>query len=425
MAGITALILSLLLPLTGAPLTGAAAEDPASLVEEALAANPSLESLRGRVAELEALAGVAGLWRDPSIGIQYLNVPVDSFSLNDHPMSGVQLRLQQNIPPRGWSRMRRDVAWSRARTSEYALAEARERLRRDVTVLYWRLTLSRQLEAVTRAHIARTRDLLGAVKARYETGAARQHELLRLRVLEQRLRDELGDFARSDRELSAGLARVLARRAGSSFVTPDEPTLAPVVGDAASWSAQARRARPELQRLAEAARTEERAAELARIEGVPDVDVWIGYRIRQIDTIADDGTDFFTAGLSIPIPWRSAPRSRAESAAHLHAARSRRAELAASLDRLDAELAAIHARWSRAENQARTYHDELTPEARAALESAFAEYRVGRAEFATLYEAEIELLELERTLLRATIETHVQAAEARARIGAPLQGGPR
>ena len=65
----------------------------------------------------------------------------------------------------------------------------------------------------------------------------------------------------------------------------------------------------------------------------------------------------------------------------------------------------------------------LTPAALATLESSFADYTVGRADFSTLYDAEIELLNLERTLHAATMETHVQAALARATIGAEPQGG--
>ena len=64
-------------------LLARAADDPNQLVEQALAANPSLDALRARVAELEHLAEVAGTWKDPVIGIDYLNVPVDSFSLKE------------------------------------------------------------------------------------------------------------------------------------------------------------------------------------------------------------------------------------------------------------------------------------------------------------------------------------------------------
>jgi hypothetical protein len=51
------------------------------------------------------------------------------------------------------------------------------------------------------------------------------------------------------------------------------------------------------------------------------------------------------------------------------------------------------------------------------------DYTVGRADFAALFEAEVALLDLERTLLSATAQTHIQAAAADATIGAASRGG--
>jgi outer membrane protein TolC len=398
-------------------------DDPAALAEEALAANPSLEALRARIAEFDALAGAAGTWSDPVIGIEYSNAPVDSFSLRDHPMSAVQLQAQQTLPPWGWSGLREEVAASRTLTSEHALQEAKSQLRREVFELFWKLTLSRMLEEVTRQHIARAEELLEAVRARYETGAAGQHQLLRLGVLRDRLRDDLGDFVRADSVLSAALSRALSRDAERSFATPPDLDPKPVSGTVSEWLARARAERPELRRLEESIRTADTAAELARIDGRPDVTAWRKYRVRTVDTPIDDGTDQVSVGFSVPIPWGSAKRSRAERAAQLQVARAERARLVAELDRIEADLAAIQARWTRAFEQAVEYRDNLTPDARATLATSFTDYTVDRADFATLFEAEVALLDLERTLLSSTAETHIQAAAADATMGIAPRGG--
>jgi outer membrane protein TolC len=423
---LSALSFLLLLPFLPSLATSAlAVDDPGVLAEEALAANPSLEALRARIAELDALAGAAGTWSDPVIGIEYSNAPVDSFSLRDHPMSALQLQAQQTIPPWGWSRLREEIAASRKLTNEHALEEAKSQLRHEVFELFWKLTLSRMLEGVTQEHIGRTEELLEAVRARYETGVAGQHQLLRLGVLRDQLRDDLGNFTRADSVLSAALSRALSRDAERSFATPPALDPRPVGGTVSEWLALARQERPELKRLEESVRTAETAAELARVDGRPDVTVWMKYRARTIDTPLDDGTDQVSAGFSIPIPWGGAKRSRAERAAQLQVARAERARLVAELDRIESDLAAIHARWKRAFEQAVEYRDSLTPGARATLEASYSDYSVDRADFATLFEAEVALLDLERTLLRSTAETHIQAAAADAAMGTAPRGGRR
>jgi outer membrane protein TolC len=400
-----------------------ALDGPGALAEEALAANPDLEARRARIAELAELASAAGTWKDPVVGFTYQNAPVDSFAIDEHPMSALQIQAQQTFPPWGWSGLREQVAESRTLASEHALAEAETQLRGQVFVLFWRLTLSRMLEAVTREHVARTEELLSAVRARYETGSAGQHEILRLQVLRGRLRDDLGDFARADRELGAALSRTLSRPADTGFDTPRELDPARVAGMPSNWLALARDKKPELKRLAESIRTEEAAAELTWRERLPDVTVFLGYRVRQIDTPMDEGTDQISAGISVPIPWGSWKRSRAGRAARLEAARGGRARLAAELDRIESELAAIHARWTRAFEQAVVYRNRLTPDAQDALEASFADYKVGRADFATLFESEVDLLNLERTQLSATVRTHIEEAAAHATIGAAPQVG--
>ncbi len=402
-----------------------AVDDPLALAEEAMAANPGLEALRARIAELDSLAGSAGTWRDPTIGIEYANVPVDSFSLDDHPMSALQLQAEQTIPAWGWSGLRKEVAAARTRTGEHALEEAQSQLRREVFELFWRLTLSRMLEGVTRKHIARTEELTEAARARYETGTAGQHQLLRLGVLRDRSRDELGDFVRADRVLSAALGRALSRDADQGFATPAVLEPKPVGGNVSEWLALARQKRPELKRIEASIQVAEKAAMLARVNGRPEVTAWMKYRIRTIDTAMDDGTDQISAGLSIPIPWGSLKRSRAQQAAQRQVARAQRARRLAELDRIESELAAIHARWTRAFEQAVEYRENLTPDARATLEISLSDYAVDRADFATLFEAEVTLLSLERTLLSATVQTHIQEAAFRATIGASPGGGVR
>ena len=77
------------------------------------------------------------------------------------------------------------------------------------------------------ADLARTLELIRAVRVRYEVGKAGQNALLRLEVLRDRLQDDLGDFVRAERRLSAGLARSLARPPASHFATPTAVESAP------------------------------------------------------------------------------------------------------------------------------------------------------------------------------------------------------
>jgi len=412
----------LLVMLLSVGVSDAAADDPAQLAAEAVRANPGLEALRARAEQLEALVQAAGIWKDPVVGVEYLNAPVDSFRLDESPMSGLQFSLHQELPELGLNRASRERAELRVATSRHEIAEAEAQLRSHVELLFWKLILSNLLEGVTETHLERAEELLGAVRARYEVGGTGQSALLRLTVLRDRLRDDLDDFRRSDEAYSAGLAGALARPVRSRFETPRELVPAAVSGSAAAWMAEALTIRPKLARIREEIGVERQSAKIARISALPEVTLWMKYRLRQVETVVDDGTDFFSAGLSVPIPWGSRKRSRGTEAAHLAAERGASARLDAAIDEIESDLVRIEATWLRAHRKATTYRDDLLPISRATLETTLADFSVAKADFNSLYEAQVELLMLEKAFLSATVETYIQRAAARAAVGALALG---
>jgi len=404
------------------PITVFAVDDPEILSDEAVVANPGLEAMRARSQELSELADIAGTWKDPMVGVEYMNAPVDSLKIDESPMSGLQFKIEQKLPELGWSKASRDVAELQVRVSEHETAEAELQLRRNVEILFWKLTLSNQLKGVTEEHLDRTQEILRAVRARYEVGKAGQNAVLRLTVLRDRLQDDLGDYERAERILSAGLSRVLSRPAGSHFATPSEIDPVAVVGTTSNWIEEAKESRPALARLREQVNVQRRSAELAGITTRPDVNVWLKYRVREVDTALDDGTDFVSVGVSVPIPWGSRKRGLGKQAAHLQGERGAQAQLAAMLDTIESESISIHSSWSRAFEKASNYRDSILPSSHATLETTLSDFSVGTADFSSLYESEVELLILEKAYLAAAIETRLQRAAAQSTVGTSSLG---
>ncbi len=396
-----------------------AAEDPTDLVAAALADNPGLASIEARIGELETLASVAGSWPDPMAALEYSNVPVSSWSLSGHPMSGLQLKAQQTIPFPGVTSLRSELAESRVEVATAQLDEARLRLARAVEESWWRLALVRQLRQVTEQHVALTEQLVEAVRVGYETGAAGQHALVRLELLRDTLIDSIRDLDRQERQLRAALAAAMHRRDVEPLPTPAEAQALTLRPDDTvdRWLDRAVEQRPALAELAAVERSAELQARLARRDAKPDLTVWAGYRVRTIQTETDPGTDLASLGLSVPLTLQSSRVGRGAETAALEVASQARLRREALLDTITAELTSSHAAWSRAEQKAGVYRDQLLPAGQQALATTLADYRVGKADFASLYQAEVQLLNLERARLTAIVETQLQRAAVRALTG--------
>lgn len=414
--------LSVFIGIVLAAAAARAADDPSDLVVEALAANPGVAAMEARVRELDRLAEVADLWPDPMAAVEYSNVPTTSWGLGDHPMAGLQLKAQQTVPFPGVLQLRAEVAEARSEGAEASVGEARLQLARAVETAWWRLTLVRQLRVVTEHHVQLTEELVAAVRARYETGATGQHALVRLELLRDDLRDSLLDHDRQEIQLAASLDAALHRGAGAGFDTPRESPIEarPAGATVEGWAQLAAEQRPAFAELDAAEHGAELSASLARRDALPDLTVWAGYRVRTASNETDPGTDLASIGLSVPLTVQSNRAGRGAEAAALEAATRARHQRAALSDQIRADLSAALAAWSRAEQKAGTYAIALLPAAQQALDTTLADYRVGKADFASLYQAEVQLLTLERARLAAVVETHLQLAAVRAITGDAL-----
>ena len=399
----------------------AAADDLSALQDEAASANPSLAAQEALVRELANRAAVSGAWMDPVLAVEYSNAPIDTFGLASHPMSGLQLKLQQSLAPPGWSGRKRAIGERMSDAAGHGRAEIELQLRAAVARAWWNLVQTRLLEEVTRAHIARTEELQAAVTSRYEVGAAGQSAVLRLEVLRGRLTDELLEFEAMDRSLSAALDGALSREGPTTWETPDtvEPIAPP---EASAWPVEAIE-RPGLAVIDAKEAAEAAGAAAAKLDALPDPSVWIGYRVRLTETETDPGTDFVSAGIGVPLPVGSGRRAHGERDARLEAASRMRSERARMVDEITAGYRATQARWSRAHHKAITYAETLVPAATNALAATQTDFAVDRAGFAELFEAEVTLLDLERARIRASVETHLQHADATALLGVSPTGG--
>ena len=405
-------------PAVAEPPPPSAATSSEALVAEALKANRSISALKARIQALQLGVRKAGAWLDPSLAIEYSNMPIDAWRPGVHPMSGIQFKLSQTFYYPGKVAAREAVERQRVHETREALAEQRVVLRAVVRQAYYQLGLVRHLREVTQQHIKLVDQFLDVVKVKYEVGKAGQHELVRLQVLAKKLRDDLKAFARDDKALTSSINATLHRRLDVPIATPKRfvplapPSLTDMIRDAAAQ-------RPALKKLVAAARTHEAAARLAAREGYPNITAWLGYRLR-IANGPDSGTDFFSVGLSVPLPFSYGRRYGSGRDRQRELARSTRELRKTQLDEIRDQLARDRAVWQRAAQKAGTYRQTLMPLAHRALDATFAAYQVDRADFASLFQAELQLLDFERAIVRAEARTYLQHARAESLVGVRL-----
>lgn len=409
--------LAIIVCLLVTPGSVGAEPSPEPLVRRALEVHPSIEGLEAQVEALEHGVQRSRALPEPVVALEYSNMPVDAPYPGAHPMSGVQMRVQQGLLAPGTRPRREEAAHRRVAVGEAAVAEARTRLAAAVRSAYWQLALIRQQRELTVEHLALVDQLVETVRASYEVGGAGQHDLLNLGVLRRQLDDRLGEFDRRERELLAALGSALDTSPPPAIETPALTPAAAIPGTLEELVGAAVSGNPTLARLEALGQAERASAVAAEREAWPDPAVWAGYRGRAPVGEVDDGVNQVSVGFSIPLPTSARARWGAQEAAHEALARASDAEAAAVLAELRAGLDGSLARLERATGKATFYRDDLIPAARDALDATLSAYRVGRADFASLVAAQVQLLDLERTARDADAQAVLATVEIQRWVG--------
>ncbi|MEE8166582.1 MAG: TolC family protein, partial [Myxococcota bacterium] len=372
--------------------------DPLALdwcLERANTANPSLEAVFAEADAARAGIGAAGRLEDPRFSYEVVNLPTGDFDLHSTPMSGYQLSLRQKLPMPGLLSSQKTTARASANAAEAAYDDRRARLAASVERAWSSLAFAQRALEITDQNLELLRQLREIAEIKYRVGSGLQQDVLRAQV---ELTTLLGERLRREALLKQSEATLLAlldlpadrelprtENLDQQSSIPNLPDLLARIGDASPLLRE-RRARIEV--------AEERVR-TAKLEGYPDVDLRVGYRIRE-DSGSDpaNGQDFVSAGFTLRLPvdrhkWRS---KVAEQRARL---RKAKAEYRASLAMLGDEIRTAHSELVQADAEVELLVTGLLPQARQSLESSRSGYQVARIDFLSLLDSEVRLFEAE------------------------------
>jgi outer membrane protein TolC len=370
-------------------------------LERAREANPALAASAASADAAMHRIRPAGRLEDPRIAYEASNLPLGDFDFESTPLSGHQLGLRQKLPFPGLLSNRRNAEGRATKAADWLVDDQARLLEGAVETAWAELGFAQRALEITRRNIELLRQLATTAESRYRVGSGLQQDVLRAQVeltalLQEKLRRE-----ETIQQAESRLTEILDLPPTTGFpateslrLTSPEPDLPPLLERLEEKSARLRAA---VERVEEA-RLRIRVAEL---EGMPDIDLGIGYRIRQ-DVVGDpiEGDDFVSAGITLRLPVdRSKWRSRvAEQRAMLRRAE---AELRRIRAALGAEVRSAHAGVRRATAEEALLETGLVPQARQSLESSRSAYKVGRIEFLSLLDSQVRLLDAELRLVRA------------------------
>ncbi len=397
-----------------------APEPLAGLIKEGLAQNRELQSLELKVAALEEEIDFAGSLDDPRIGFGVLNLPTDSFSFSQEPMTQKQLFIAQKFPWFGKRDLKSKRAATKAIRAVAVLSAKRLDLARQIADTYYELGFVQRRQEINKRLIQMVKQLLRVSETKYAAGQGLQGDVLQAQVEMSKLMDEAIMLKKMYRSLEDQLNGLLNRDGFEPISLPDSILHPDFTLDLEALKSVALNNNPQLyiKRMDIDLATIEH--DLAGKAYWPDMDVKLAYGQRDEDAIGRELSDFISASMTMNIPlWQNKRQDKQLSASENRnqaAIKSYQNLLKRLPHQVDAQVNEIQATIE----SYNFYKQAILFQARQWAQSSMAAYKVGKVEFNTMMNAQIQVLRFELNAEKYLYEIYQKRAKLEELLGGPI-----
>ena len=406
------------------PTQNISASDPESLptpvltldqaVATALSHNPEYAAMRAAAQAAESMPSQEGALPEPRLTLLADNIPVDSFSLREEPMTQLQIGLSQELPFFGKRGLMRTAAQASAQAMTYNADETRWLLVKEVKMEWWELFYLEHALETTRHNLDLMRQLVVTAENKYKVSKGMQQDVLLTQVeLSGMLDMELEQKTMRSQSM-AKLNTLMNRDASVEIQLPSAlPERFPPLKKLAEIVALAHKNRPQLN----AARAQMTAAQqrlaLARKNYYPDFEIgaMYGSRVGRMDMV--------TLELSMNLPLYTGSRQDAALNQRRHEFAQAQHLIAQNHNTIQQDIAVTLATYERAQNKIALLKRGIIPQYQQVVAAMLAGYRANNADFTDVVNAQKALYDYESQYWRA----YANAQQALANLEATTGGG--
>jgi len=363
-------------------------------VVNALSKNPRITTLAASAAALSQIPSQVGALPDPMLSLNAMNLPTDSFELDQEPMTQLQIIVSQRFPYPGKRALEKEAAQFSANAAHDRSAEYKDYLTGTVRAAWWQLYQADKALEIVAQNKTLLADFIEVAKTKYAVGKGLQQDVLLAELELSRLLDREVKLIGQRKRRQAILNGLMDRTPSYPIVLSAEPpnqSLPKVlaVDELISQAFEKRDLVLSLQRNVSAA---EKRIALAEKNRMPDFNVGVGYGDRRgSDPLRGDRTDLVSLMFSFNLPiYTSSKQNKA-----IEQRVSEREQHVSMLDelrlRIQSDIGALTADYEASKDQSTLLKDTIIPQAEQTVASMLAGYEVNKVDFLNVVNGQIML----------------------------------
>jgi cobalt-zinc-cadmium efflux system outer membrane protein len=392
-----------------------------SLIAEALRANPDLQAAKLRYEAFEAKVPQAGSLPDPVFKATASNLPMDSWSLDQTPMSGVELMLTQKVPFPGKLGLAKKTTINLAQKTKQDYQSTKNFILSELKQDYYQLYLLQKSVEITERNKLLIEDFARIASTKYSVGKGIQQDVLKAQVEVSQMIVKLISLEEARETVEAKINILLNRNPQDLLGQVSDLSFRELTYSEEELQSLAVKANPHLKGKSFLVNASRSAYDLARREYWPDFTLSASYRIR--DEVKMDpviGEDFFSASAAINIPlyfWSKQRKKVQEKGLSLESSRQEHEDVKNNVKFMVSKLFYSLEKFKR---EIELYQTAILPQARQSLESARSGYQVDKVDFLTLLNNQVTLFNYEIAYHQALSSYFKTIAKLEEMVGSSL-----
>lgn len=383
-----------------------------SLISEAISKSPQIREFELKKSVAESRIELGTNLPDPKLTLGLVNMPTNSFSFSQEPMTGKILGLSQGIPFPGSLGAKAKVKSADTSIVSREIEDLKNKIRKEVAQKYFKLQLIR--EQISYAN--ESRDLLeqisDVVRSKYESSNAGLHNVIQVEVQLTRIKDKIEHLRGNENSLVAELNTLIVRDPNTEIYTNNINPIKNLSLDNLSLIADSKSNRPFLQRIMNQIEKSKYMEEAAEYEFYPNFN--IGAQYSQRDEISKTGVnlnDFFSVvvGISLPINYGGKKTAKVNEAKFMQS--FYKEKFNSSVQNIEQSIGKITAKVEELSVREELVKDSLLPQAEKLLEAALADYQVAKIDFVNVIKAESDILTIKTELAKIRADYYDNLAQ--------------
>lgn len=390
------------------------------LIQKVLTQNPELQSSyegwrasETRVSQEEALP-------DPWLGLNLMNLPVNSFDFDQEPMTGKQISLMQPFPFPGKLSLKGNIARSESEITLQQHQELQNQLIKRTKLAYYDLFYTDRAIETVLSNQELLKEFVKIAETRYSVGKGLQQDVLRAQVELSKMIDKELKLCQQRESLQARLNALINEPADALLGKPVVPGLDKWTGQLDSLVQRADSSSPLLAAWKTVVSRSRQQVDLALKDRYPDFSVGVAYTQRDPLQNGMKGYDFVSAMFNIRIPLyhgKKQDQKVQQTRINLTSMEHRYRNVENSIEQL---LQQSLTEVQKNRRLADLYETGIIPQAEESLESSLAGYQNDKVDFLSLLDSELTLFNFRLDYYRFLADYHKAIAELEALTGTQL-----